>query len=730
MSVHTHSQGLPDDDQGEWHSTRISLPRGIQLHTLHTNQTFFVKASGRGSRSVTPEAIMSALVAKGYIPTEVATKPNIDWYLEEETGNRCFVVKSGIEEVSNATDGATLYVGMSGPNFPTGHTVRVDITHSSSKENTFRLEYLPYLAEERHVCYIASLFCDVIGANIDRSRKDVWWVRTTTPLEELPHWVIVDNLVNNVPHNRLLVSVKDRDVQCFYCRDTLHWTNTCKDKKQREKEERQRFVERKKLEKLQQQIQYAREQNEEEDREKEHNKDHSVRGNMDDSGSSSKDTRQGFPRYMHYEDLSPEPEGDRQRTSSRVSPETSPIHCPSEPGSPNSAQLAPEYPSSASSGSPTSAQPPRKYRKTSPQTNVIGLEKKEDSADIHDVSWQQEVIDAISPIARKREVVRMFNKDMVKLQQRKAEVRDREIKERDALDRKQKESRKKQLANEAKQKQDSIKLKQLKRQAREKETDENLLIKTFAEQVSKEKSETALRQSSSKGQSLSGSTTKATRPSIAVALFKETDDLNKTHSDRHSADEQVDSETSADHQRNADPQEIADVTDEQEDRGPSSTSTPRPSSRPSPSREPVLNQPRITPKTPAPFCDTPHTPIKCADELGATRTSCGKPTELTATPTNQAKTKTQNSLIDFYGSDPESGISQLITFLTSPKYGQKRLNNLSTSHDDSKRPSTSNQSLAWNDESLRLQADRGPTPIPDTQKPHTPTTEEPSNINP
>ena len=731
MSVHMHSQGLPDDDQGEWHSTRISLPRGIQLHTLHTNQTFFVKASGRGSRSVSPEAIMSALVAKGYIPTEVATKPNIDWYLEEETGNRCFVVKSGIEEVSNATDGATLYIGMSGPNFPTGHTVRVDITHSSSKENTFRLEYLPYLADERLVCHLASFFCNEISATRDKDRTDTWWVKTTTRLEELPHWVIVDNLVSNVPHNRLLVSVKDRDVQCFYCRDTSHWTNTCKDKKQREKEERQRFVERRKLEKQQQQIQYAKEQKEEEEREKEHNEDHSVRLNMESFESPSQHARQGFPPYMRYEDLSPEPEGEHQGNRSRVPLETSPTSLPSEPGSPNSAQLAPVYSSFTSSGSPPSAQPPKKCRKTSPQNNVNCPKRNDDSAHTHDVSWQQEVIDTLSPIARKREVIRKLNNDLAKLQEKKAGRKEREIKEQVALDQKRKESRKKQLANEVKQKQESMRLKELKQQARQKKKDDNLLMDTFAEQASKEKSETQTAQSqpSSKGQSLNGSKAKATRPAVAIALFTETEDPNKMPPDQHSVDGHGISDTPANLQHNADPQEKADVPDEQEDIGPSSTSTPRPSSRPSPSREPVLHQPCITPKAPAPFCDTPHTPIKCADELGATGTSCGKPKVLTTTPPKQVTAKTQNSIIDFYGSDPESGISQLITFLTSPKYGQKRLNNLSTSHDDSKRPSTANQSLAWQDESLRLHPDPDPT-MPTTQKPYTPTTEEPRNCNP
>ena len=86
-------------------------------------------------------------------------------------------------------------------------------------------------------------------------------------------------------------------------------------------------------------------------------------------------------------------------------------------------------------------------------------------------------------------------------------------------------------------------------------------MNTVAEQASKEQSETALRQSSSKGQGRTGSKTEA-RPSIAMALFKETDAPNMTPCDHHSADEQVNSETPANHQHNADLQEKADVTDE------------------------------------------------------------------------------------------------------------------------------------------------------------------------
>ena len=720
MSLQMDSRGLLLEDGDEWHTTRISLPPEVQLHTLHTHQTFFVKASGRGSRSVSPEAIMSALVAKGYIPIEVAAKPNIDWYMEEETGNRCFVVKTGLDQVLNATDGAELYIAMSGPNFPAGHTVRIDITHSSSKENTFRLEYLPYLAEESHVAYIASTFCDAISAKRDLNRKDVWWVKTSTPLEELPHWVVAEKLVNNVQQNRLLVSVKDRDVQCFYCRETLHWTNQCKDKKTRDKEERQRLVERRKNER-QQQIQEAKDREEEEaEWERRRNQYPDSQDSEDDSDNSPAPERCGFPPYVppvvnHPDtpnqahahagngtgrpqtpnrDLSPEADCSHHsapRTANN-SADLSQTNARFEHMSPNSAQLDPEYPPSISSGSPPSAQPPRRYRK-----QAVPQQKEEENAVFLEVSWQQEIIDALSPKTRMREVHRKLNRDMAERERRKAEVMKAEIKERDIIEKKQDASRKKQLANESKQKQDALKKKEHRAHTKRVERDDHVAMNEAIEQ----------RRLSDESQTRASPN--ATRSSIATALFKEMDETHKTPSKLPVTNGHSDQLPIIDG-RVTDPKLTDESTGEREDRGPSLTSTPRPSSRPNSCREHDPKQPHTTPKAPVPFSYTPNTPKISDDEPGAAGTAQGLPKTPPRTPPLQDEEASKESLLDFFSSDPKSGLSQIMNLVTSPKPGQKRANNNSTSHDDSKRPFTENSSLAWQDESLRLESDRTSKP--------------------
>lgn len=737
MSLQMDSRGQLLEDGEEWHTTRISLPPEVRLHTLHTHQTFFVKASGKGSRSVTPEAIMSALVAKGYIPIEVAAKPNIDWYLEEETGNRCFVVKTGLDEVLNATDGAELYIALSGPNFPAGHTVRIDVTHSSSKENTFRIEYLPYLAEESHVTYIASTFCNQISAKRDINRKDVWWVKTSTSLDELPHWVVAEKLVNNVQQNRLLISVKDRDVQCFYCRETLHWTNQCKDKKRRDKEERHRLVERRKIER-QQQIQEAKEREEEEEWDRRRNQYHvEYQDSEDDIDNVPAPERRGFPPYLHpvvhnpdssnqthadagndtgrpqtSRDLSPEAEISHRITSNTSinSAHSSSASAPLEHLSPNSAQLDPEYPASISSGSPTSAQPPRKHRKQHVfRNNEAGIS--------HDVSWQQEIIDALSPRSRISEVFRKLNRDMAEMEKRKAEVREAEIKEQDAIDHKQIASRKKQLANESKQKQDSLKKKELKLQAKRVEREG---ISAMDE---------AINQGLMCDKDQTRAPTNTTRSSIATALFQEADEIHKTQcslpvTDGHS--EQLYNTEG----RATEPKSPDESTGEHKVRGPSLTSTPRPSSRPDASGEPDPKQPHTTPKAPVPFSYTPNTPLVSDNEPGSAGTANCQPKPPQETPPPQEEDISKDSLLGFFSSDSTSGLSQIMKLVTSPKPGQKRANNNSTSHDDSKRLVTDHSSLAWQEESLRLESDRDPKPKLSNQNKQTQPTDETSFKHP
>ena len=228
----------PDDNSV--HICSVELPPGLEAPSMYTAGTFFVHLSGSGARQVKEDAIMTALVAHQLIPVDLSTYPNIGWYKEESKPfTRVLVVEEGLDRLSPALDGIRFTLALTAPNQPSGKTVDVEVVYSGSTINTFRVEYVPYTVDAAAVAEMVSSFCEYESVKRDKSRLDIFWIRTRTPLEKIPHWILVKNLIKNeVNRKRLVCTVKDRDIECFYCRDTTHWSNKCDIKRQRDNEER------------------------------------------------------------------------------------------------------------------------------------------------------------------------------------------------------------------------------------------------------------------------------------------------------------------------------------------------------------------------------------------------------------------------------------------------------------------------------------------------------------
>ena len=224
------------------HTWNITVPKGCEVHSLYERGTFFVRLTGSGARSVTDEALISALTAKQLIPSEVARYPNVGWYREEDQPfTRILVINEGLDRVSSDLDGVSFKMAVTAPNLPTGTTVRVDVTHCDSLRNTFRVEFVPVTITSAMIASFVSEFCNPLTVNRDKDRLDIFWVTTSTPLVSIPHWMNVTNLVKSEDNpRRLLVTVKDRDIECFYCQETGHWSNRCSIKKERDRDERLR----------------------------------------------------------------------------------------------------------------------------------------------------------------------------------------------------------------------------------------------------------------------------------------------------------------------------------------------------------------------------------------------------------------------------------------------------------------------------------------------------------
>lgn len=229
------------DNQDNDHIWKFTVPPGMDADSVYATGTFIVKVEGNGARQVTDEAIMSALVNRGMIPADVATQTG--WYKEEDNFfARVLVIHKGMDRINPALDGCLFDMAVAVPNQPHGQTVEVEVTYSTSMKKVFRIEYVPYPVKANVVFEIANDFCNVLNVKRDRKRLDMYWVKTTTPLDELPHWVLVNNLIRDENERKLVVTVKDRDVECFYCRQTDHWTSRCRVKKRIETEERKRVA--------------------------------------------------------------------------------------------------------------------------------------------------------------------------------------------------------------------------------------------------------------------------------------------------------------------------------------------------------------------------------------------------------------------------------------------------------------------------------------------------------
>ena len=183
---------------------------------------------------------MTALVAKQLIPVDLSLYPNIGWYREEgKPFAKVLVISEGIDRLSPDLDGVRFEMALTAPNQPTGKTVSVEVIFAGSTINTFRVEYVPYTVSASTVGTMVSNFCDPESVKRDNHKLDMFWVRTRTPLDKVPHWIVATNLIKNetIPR-RVVCTVKDRDTECFFCRETTHWSNKCHIKKDREYEER------------------------------------------------------------------------------------------------------------------------------------------------------------------------------------------------------------------------------------------------------------------------------------------------------------------------------------------------------------------------------------------------------------------------------------------------------------------------------------------------------------
>lgn len=239
-----------DEDYEGIHTWNFMVPTGLEAKSLYREGTYIVKVSGDGARQCTDDAILSALIAKKMIPAEVAQYPNIAWYKEEDNFfSRVLVVTKGSERVH--PDLASFHFNMSvtAPNQTSGKNVYVEVVSSSSQTNTFRIEYVPYTVSPSVVAKIAEDFCQVVDVKLHINRHDIYWVRTTTPLDKIPHWIVARNLIKNEHERKLLVTVKDRDIECFFCERNDHWSSRCTQRKEREKETRKRIGVEKKIEK-------------------------------------------------------------------------------------------------------------------------------------------------------------------------------------------------------------------------------------------------------------------------------------------------------------------------------------------------------------------------------------------------------------------------------------------------------------------------------------------------
>lgn len=218
-----------------------------------------------------------------------------------------------------------------------------------------------------------------------------------------------------------------------------------------------------------------------------------------------------------------------------------------------------------------------------------------------------------------------------------------------------------------------------------------------------------------------GSRSKAAKPPVAMALFSDTNAPHKSPCDPK------------DTYKNTSNSELL-VADRHagdgEDRDPSLANTPLSSSKPN--TEPSQEQTTVTPTAPAPFGHISSTPSQQTGDVQSAALPSSGPTKAPGTSPPHEEEATKNSLLDFYSSDPESGLSKIMNALPSPKPGDKRPNDHS-SHDDSKRALTNNHSLTWQDESLMLEADRNPKPVQSAEilhKPSIPTPNESDNKQP
>ena len=175
----------------------VTIPDGMRLDSLFGDKTYLVRLAGPGAGRIGNNELTSFLVVRQLLTPEQAVSPHLVWFRQEEGFERYLSIRHPTAQPNPNLDGALFTCTTSNParQAGIGSRVEVEVIHTAKVTCSYAIQWLPETVSTETVQYIAQSIGQVAHIYRDTNRPDMFHVKTTDPLDKIPHWVTTERLL-------------------------------------------------------------------------------------------------------------------------------------------------------------------------------------------------------------------------------------------------------------------------------------------------------------------------------------------------------------------------------------------------------------------------------------------------------------------------------------------------------------------------------------------------------
>ena len=197
----------------------------------HLDHTFRLKLSGWQAAHVKPDVLAAILLDEGLLYSADVWR-NGTYYRFQNPTERYISLK-GQENRHELKSGLTIEACLD----PLDRNKKgtIEIEEVGNEMTRIVMQFVPAAATREYVQLLlkkAGIDAEEIEQNGDRA--DLWRCTTRQKECEIPHYITGDFSNSRAPEDKkaILVTIPGRQIECYFCGVTSHWSNRCQDGKE------------------------------------------------------------------------------------------------------------------------------------------------------------------------------------------------------------------------------------------------------------------------------------------------------------------------------------------------------------------------------------------------------------------------------------------------------------------------------------------------------------------